>query len=404
MAGPAHPMFAGLSSLRRDVSDSSEGALGRSCRRTPARGVMGPAMCGRRHALWSTNGHASMLSGRPHPRRPAWGVGREAVLRGLLSASAAVHPTGHRGDHRRSRLRGARSTLVHFDGNPVVRRIPAEPVDDRRRREPSNHTLRRQTGRAAGVPAHSDLRRRDSASHADGSRARHGITRRVRASADAIAGSVTLSTPGPQVLGISVKGASPVIAQGILQAVIAEFTAELTTTLQQRAQSLATLDQTQVTASAVTLANAQAALATYLRTHPAAGTLTDPEANLLESEVNAALQQHNSAEGTFTQNQQEAVGATDPNAFHVIDAPSMPVLPEPRVKRLIEAGVGGLLAGGLITVAALVLLVVMDTTIRTAEDVTTAFGLPTVAIAGVHDLDPLIKHRRRQARRGEALA
>ena len=225
-----------------------------------------------------------------------------------------------------------------------------------------------------------------------------------RASADAIAGSVTLSTPGPQVLGISVKGASPVIAQGILQAVIAEFTAELTTTLQQRAQSLATLDQTQVTASAVTLANAQAALATYLRTHPAAGTLTDPEANLLESEVNAALQQHNSAEGTFTQNQQEAVGATDPNAFHVIDAPSMPVLPEPRAKRLIEAGVGGLLAGGLITVAALVLLVVMDTTIRTAEDVTTAFGLPTVAIVGVHDLDPLIKHRRRQARRGEALA
>jgi len=117
--------------------------------------------------------------------------------------------------------------------------------------------------------------------------------------ADTIAGSVTLATPGPQILAIWANAADPASAQGIVQAVVSEFTAELTTTLQQRAQSLVAFDQTQLTSTAATLSSAQGAAAAYLQSHPQdAATFADPRLNLLESQLNAAIQQHSTAEST----------------------------------------------------------------------------------------------------------
>ena len=224
--------------------------------------------------------------------------------------------------------------------------------------------------------------------------------------ADAIAGSVTLSTPGPQILAISAKAATPALAQGVVQAVVREFTTQLTATLQQRAESLAAFDQAQVSSTSASLSSAQAAVAAYLRGHPVdAATASDPRFNLLESQLTADIQQHSSAESTYSDDQSLALGAINSNAFHVIDSPSVPGPPASRRKKFIEVGIGGLLAGWLITVIALVLVVVTDRSVRTLEDVSGGLGLAMAGAAEVYDLrQPTTRRRWRSRKRKESLA
>jgi Mrp family chromosome partitioning ATPase/capsular polysaccharide biosynthesis protein len=217
--------------------------------------------------------------------------------------------------------------------------------------------------------------------------------------ADVMGKTVTMSTPGPQILGISVKAASPELAAGTVKAVIDEFTAELGTVLKARGASLAVAYKTELDQTNAALASAQNALATYLATHPPSAT--DPQETQLASEVALAQQQHAQAQDRYNQAQIGIAGAVDPTAFHIIDQPKLPTAPASRKKQLLMSGVGGLLGGIVITILALVLLTAQDRSVREEDDVEATLDLEVVGTVPQFDksvLSPSGRRRQREAR------
>ena len=92
--------------------------------------------------------------------------------------------------------------------------------------------------------------------------------------ADALGKTVTVAAPGPQILTVSAKSASPTMAARTVQSTIDEFTSELGIVLKARGQSVATAYQEQLNSTSTALTNAQNALTSYLLTHVV--SVTDP--------------------------------------------------------------------------------------------------------------------------------
>ena len=195
--------------------------------------------------------------------------------------------------------------------------------------------------------------------------------------ADAMGKTVKLSAPGPQILVVSAKSGSPVMAAGTVKAVIDEFTAELGSVLAARAQSLAASYKIQLNAANASLASAESALATYLQTHLA--NVADAQETALQGQMAAAQQQHDTAQLSYNQAQFQISVVVDPTTFHVVDPPVVPSAPTSRKKQLIMSGVGGLLGGFVITILALIILMAQDRSVREERDVRDELELEVVA-------------------------
>jgi capsular polysaccharide biosynthesis protein len=193
------------------------------------------------------------------------------------------------------------------------------------------------------------------------------------AAAAAMAKSITVATAGPQILTLSAKQASPVMAAGTLRALIDEFTAELGAVFKDRARASVSANKAALDAAASAVASAQNA-----------------------NDLALAQQQQAAAQDRYNQAQLNINGAVDPSAFHVVDPPRVPTVPASRKKALLMSGIGGLLGGGVITILVLVLVMAQDRSVREEKDVESALDLEVVSTVPQFDKSVLSPGGRRR--------
>ncbi|MGZ6589067.1 MAG: hypothetical protein ACXVHX_32920 [Solirubrobacteraceae bacterium] len=143
--------------------------------------------------------------------------------------------------------------------------------------------------------------------------------------------NVIATVAGPQVLQLSVRGASPRVDAGTLQALIQTFSSEVQRLAAQRGQATIGFYQSQLDAAAAALRAA------------APGS---PGARIAANQLARATRGRDRAVSSA------AVGAH----ISVIDAPRVPAGPLAGNKKLVLALFGGLFAGALLTLLGLVLL------------------------------------------------
>ncbi|MFL6127510.1 MAG: hypothetical protein ACJ73E_00400 [Mycobacteriales bacterium] len=218
-----------------------------------------------------------------------------------------------------------------------------------------------------------------------------------------LAGTVTVTTPGPQVLTIAVEELSPQRATGLAQAFVEEFIRTEQAKIRSRAETQVAYDKKQLDAAAKQVSDAQAAVTVYAQTHPdttgpASGSSgqTDPGETSLVGALAVAQQHLSEAEKAYTASN-AALTEAGRGSLELLDQPTH-ATPLSRRKIVLISGVGGLLAGGSISLLILLLLVTRDRAVREEADLEQGLGLQVVST--IKDLPALRPARRSRGTRG----
>jgi uncharacterized protein involved in exopolysaccharide biosynthesis len=190
---------------------------------------------------------------------------------------------------------------------------------------------------------------------------------------------ISLETPGPQVLSVSVTSKSPALASNANQAVIDEFLAEVKSNTGLRGLALQNYYKQQLDTASNALATAQEELGQYLRAHPASsGSTNDPVATQLAGTVAAAQQQYATARSNYDSAGLGLSTGASLSELHVIDKPQIPTAPKSMKKKLLFAGVGGLLGGLVLSLSLLAILVTIRPAPLAPSDIEETLGLRVV--------------------------
>jgi uncharacterized protein involved in exopolysaccharide biosynthesis len=190
--------------------------------------------------------------------------------------------------------------------------------------------------------------------------------------------NTTVSVVGPQVIGVTYQSSGSATTAPMARAIIDTFVAQLVTLQRQRDQQQISYDQKSEQTALDSLNTAQKQLGAYLAAHPqAAGATVDPTVTQLSGNVATAQQAYGAAVGNLNASQQSLSTATDSSQLHVIDQPTIANL-QGRKKKIVYGGVGGLFAGGVISILLLSWLVSKETAPWDAEDVEDELGLTVV--------------------------
>jgi uncharacterized protein involved in exopolysaccharide biosynthesis len=190
---------------------------------------------------------------------------------------------------------------------------------------------------------------------------------------------VSLTTPGPQVLVVSVTAKSPTAGSNANQALIDEFLTQVKSDTSLRAVALQNYYKQQLDTAANALSAAQEQLGQYLRTHPgSSGSTNDPAATQLAGTVAAAQQQYATAQSNYNSAGLQLSAGASLSELHVIDKPQIPAGPKSRKKKLLFAGVGGLLGGVVLSLSLLAMLVATRPVPLAPSDIENTLGLRVV--------------------------
>jgi uncharacterized protein involved in exopolysaccharide biosynthesis len=204
--------------------------------------------------------------------------------------------------------------------------------------------------------------------------------------------NTTVSVVGPQVIGVTYQSSDPTTTAPMAKAIMNTYVAQLLSLQRTRAQQQITYDNQALQTASSALNDAQKQLTAYLVAHPqAAGATVDPTVTQLSGNVATAQQAYGAAVGNLNASQQGLSSASDSSQLHVIDTPAAAFV-QGRKKKLVYGGIGGLFAGGVISILLLSWLVSKETAPWDAEDVEDELGLTVVG--SVEELPS----RRRQER------
>jgi uncharacterized protein involved in exopolysaccharide biosynthesis len=197
-----------------------------------------------------------------------------------------------------------------------------------------------------------------------------------------LAATVSVATPGPQLMAVAVKQPSPELATGVTAALVRQFMQEEERRIRARASAQITYDKQQLTAASKSVRTAEAALLTYTQAHP--GAAQSRQADSAETTLVGALAlaQQNYSEAAKAYNASTAA-YTQANtaALEVLDPPNQ-AFPQARKKVVIFSAAGGLIAGLSISILTLLLLVTRDRAVREESDLQRALGLRVVGTIG----------------------
>jgi capsular polysaccharide biosynthesis protein len=197
-----------------------------------------------------------------------------------------------------------------------------------------------------------------------------------------LASTVSAATPGPQVMAVAVKQATPELATGVAEAVVRQFMREEERRVRARAAAQVSYDKQQLSAAASAVRAAQAQLVAYTQIHPEAGL--GRQANSAETALvgQLALAQGNYAEAAKAYNASStAYKQANTAALEMMDPPNQ-AFPQSRKKGVIFSAAGGLIAGLSISIVTLLLLVTRDRSVREEGDLQQALGLRVVGTIG----------------------
>jgi capsular polysaccharide biosynthesis protein len=196
-----------------------------------------------------------------------------------------------------------------------------------------------------------------------------------------LASTVSVATPGPQVMALAVKQRTPELAVGVAGAVVRQFMKEEERRIRVRARSQVYYDKQQVDAARGAVQRAEHDLMIYTQAHPgAARDPGDTTASTLLGAVALAQAQYTDANSAYTQSNSTYTQA-HPAALEVLDQPNQ-AFPQSRKKIVIFSAAGGLIGGLSISVLALLLFVARDRAVREEVDLQQALGLRVVGTIG----------------------
>ncbi|MGH9076257.1 MAG: Wzz/FepE/Etk N-terminal domain-containing protein [Acidimicrobiales bacterium] len=188
---------------------------------------------------------------------------------------------------------------------------------------------------------------------------------------------ITVGSPGPQVINVTVKAASPGLAVALDGAVVHQYTTQVFAELQSRASTSVSYDGQQVKVAQAALAQAISQFQTAVGTPQAPGAPTALSDTTLTNAVLSAQEQLNTAQQNYQQANIVLGDVSDPNVLRVSDEPS-PAVPLARKKQLIFTGIGGLLGGLVVSIVVLMVLTAADTSARDEGDIERALDLRVV--------------------------
>jgi uncharacterized protein involved in exopolysaccharide biosynthesis len=190
-----------------------------------------------------------------------------------------------------------------------------------------------------------------------------------------VAGSVSVGTPGPQLVTLAVTAKDPEAATGLTTAFVEEFRRELTSTVQNRNQELLDFQQQRLEGASKALDNAQRQLTAYMADHPDSVPGRDSTLTQLEGDLVAAQDAYSTAQSEVNDAQLALSVGTSSSSLRVVDEPKLPTYPQSRRTAIMFGAVGGLVAGGAITLLLLLFFVATDASAREAGDIERDLGL-----------------------------
>jgi len=166
--------------------------------------------------------------------------------------------------------------------------------------------------------------------------------------------NVTSAAVGPEVLSISFKGPNPMVAEGTLKVLIADFVKQANQDRTARDQATLTYYKSLMDEASKAVASAQQAVASYLVTHPLSAQ-PDPALTPLTQAASSAEAQLVNATANYDQTF-DATQLETTATLRIIDAPQPPTGPSGGKKKTALAIVAGLFAGAVVSVVGLALL------------------------------------------------
>jgi uncharacterized protein involved in exopolysaccharide biosynthesis len=190
--------------------------------------------------------------------------------------------------------------------------------------------------------------------------------------------NTTVSVLGPQVISVNYQSTDASTTVPMARAIMNAFVSELMSLQRSRDQQQIAYDKQTLDTALSALNSQQQQLSQYLAIHPQqAGATVDPTVTQLSGNVATAEQLYGSAVSNYNSAQLSLSSAKDSSQLHVIDQPSVAIA-QAHKKAIAYAGIGGLFAGGLISMLLLSYLVSRDTSAWDAEDVENELGLTVV--------------------------
>jgi uncharacterized protein involved in exopolysaccharide biosynthesis len=204
---------------------------------------------------------------------------------------------------------------------------------------------------------------------------------------DWIRSSLTSTTNGANLVRVIAVNEDPAVAQRLAQATIDAFTqSEVDAAASQSDAAVAFFDNLLTTYQS-DVANAQKALDDYVKAHPAPAIGTRPEDE--QAEVARLTNALTAAQGNYSatvSKRQDAQLTTEKTKadlsqrLRLIDAPTVPSSPKPRLKSMIFGFATFLAIGVLLSVGAVVVATQMNHSLQTAADVKDRLGVRLLAV------------------------
>ena len=196
---------------------------------------------------------------------------------------------------------------------------------------------------------------------------------------DVLSQKIEVTTIGPQVVAIRFAAPDPGVAQGTLQALVAQFSDEILGNLHGQAQAAVDFFNQQVKTQAAEVSADNDKVAAYVKAHPKAGA-SDADLVSLQHTAELASQQYDQSLLELDQAKSDLAAETSAAGagFRAIDAPNLPDRPTGFLGLLLRALAAGILAGLFISGFTVLALTAADNSLRRPEEVRGALGLRTV--------------------------
>ncbi len=200
-----------------------------------------------------------------------------------------------------------------------------------------------------------------------------------------ISHGTTVVASGPNIVTVTFQYAHAGVAAVTAQAIIDQYVDEELTGLRAEAKAAVDFYTGQVAAARTDLSAADTKVLSYLDAHPEQRLPTAiPDASLtqLKLDDDQARQRYQSLQTKLDDAELQAaiVQQSTPNGFRLIDPPLSPNTPVSRLKLLLEGGGAGFGAGLMLSLLCLIGLTLLDTSIRSAQDVETSIGYRLVGV------------------------
>lgn len=189
-----------------------------------------------------------------------------------------------------------------------------------------------------------------------------------------LAKSVSVSTPGPQLMTVSVTTKSASEATGTAEALLAQFERFQITDMHRQTQSQADYDKSQLDSAAAALKEAEHKLDKVRGS--SSGRAKDPAAAAAVAAVELAQKAYADAATAYGKSSR-ALAASESTGLRVLDKPDR-AWPQARKTLLIMGAVGGMMAGATLSLLALLVLMARDKTVRDEQDAARALSLDVV--------------------------